>query len=133
MMKRILPLLTLALLFIGACGQEKPSNTKGEPAKKDSAAAVTSKSPADQKIADGVKIYETSCASCHDSGTAGAPKLGDKTVWTERIAQGMDVMTKRSIEGFDGKVGMMPPKGGNTALTDQEVTNAVTYMVDKVK
>ena len=63
----------------------------------------------------------------------GAPKPGDKAAWAARIPQGLDVITKKSIAGFTGKAGMMPAKGGNAALTDEQVGSAVAYMIDKSK
>ncbi len=64
---------------------------------------------------------------------AGAPKLGDKANWGPRIAQGMDKLYTNSIKGFQGKVGLMPPKGGNAALSDADVKAAVDFMVSKAK
>ena len=46
-----------------------------------------------------------------------------------RIAQGADTLHKHAIEGFQGKAGLMPPKGGRTDLSDQSVINAVEYIV----
>jgi cytochrome c5 len=64
---------------------------------------------------------------------AGAPKTGDKAAWAGRLAQGVDVLNKHAIEGFQGKAGFMPPKGGRTDLTDQSVINAVEFMVAQSK
>jgi cytochrome c5 len=64
---------------------------------------------------------------------AGAPKLGDKAAWGPRIAQGIDTLYTHSIKGFQGKAGMMPPKGGNMALSDADVKAAVDYMVAQSK
>jgi len=36
---------------------------------------------------------------------------------------------QKSIQGFEGKQGVMPPKGGNSVLTQEELSNAVYYMV----
>ena len=114
------------LFILGACSAEK------QPAKSEvSTSGEEGASSVNQKLAAGKTLYETNCASCHDAGTAGAPKLGDKAAWSDRMAQGMDSMVKKSIEGFDGKVGMMPPKGGNSSLTDEEVTSAVKYIISK--
>ena len=42
----------------------------------------------------------------------------------------MDKLYERAITGFTGASGMpMPPKGGNTALSDDEVKAAVDYMI----
>jgi cytochrome c5 len=139
-MKRFLPLLTIGLFFLGACGMEKPPyKVEEEPAKEaapaaqpaPAAAPAGEAAPGDPKLAAGKTVYDTNCAGCHDGGVMGAPKTGDKAGWADRIGQGTDVMAKKSIDGFQGKVGMMPAKGGNTALTDEDVTNAVSYMVEK--
>jgi cytochrome c5 len=68
---------------------------------------------------------------CHAAAVAGSPKPGDKADWGPRIAQGRDVLYKHAIEGFTGAKGMMPPRGGASTLTDDEVKAAVDYMVDK--
>ena len=81
----------------------------------------------------GKKIYDASCMACHAAGVAGAPKLGDKANWGPRIAQGADTLHTHAIKGFQGKAGMMPPKGGNMALKDEDVMAAVDYMVSQGK
>jgi len=74
-------------------------------------------------------VFQQGCAACHGAGIAGAPKLGDKAAWAARIAQGKDVLYKHALEGFQGKNGVMPAKGGRADFTDQSVINAVDYMV----
>ena len=81
---------------------------------------------------DGEAVYKKTCKMCHAKGMAGAPKMGDAAAWKDRIAQGMDTLYTHSIKGFKGK-GMMPPKGGNTKLSDDEVKAAVDYMVGQSK
>ena len=143
-MKPFLPCLTLSLVFLGACGLEKPPASLKFPDEKKEAAApaapaapaaapVAEKAPADPKLAAGKAVYDTNCAACHEAGMMGAPKPGDKAAWSARIPQGVETMAKKSITGFQGKVGAMPPKGGNATLTDEAITNAVAYMVDKSK
>jgi cytochrome c5 len=77
----------------------------------------------------GEQIYNQACVACHGAGVAGAPKLGDKAAWAPRIAQGMDTLHKHALQGFQGKAGYMPPKGGRTDLSDQSVMNGVDYIV----
>lgn len=79
--------------------------------------------------ADGKSTYDSACGLCHGAGVAGAPKMGDKAAWAERITQGTDVLFKHVIEGFQGKSGFMPPKGGFAQLTDDEVKAALQYMI----
>ena len=80
----------------------------------------------------GKKAYDTACIACHGAGIAGAPKLGDKAAWSARIGQGASVLYDHAIKGFQGKAGVMPPKGGS-ALPDADVKAAVDYMVAAVK
>jgi cytochrome c5 len=75
----------------------------------------------------GKKLYEAACQACHTPGIAGAPKLGDKAAWADRIKQGNNVLYEHAIKGFQGKTGVMPPKGGSTA-SDAEVKAAVDLM-----
>lgn len=80
-------------------------------------------------MADGKSTYDAACGVCHTAGVAGAPIVGDKEAWAERIAQGNDVMLKHVLEGFQGKTGYMPPKGGFAHLSDDDVKAALEYMV----
>ena len=65
---------------------------------------------------------------CHQTGVAGAPKLGDKADWAPRIAQGKDVLYQHAIAGFTGKKGAMPPKGGAASISDDDIKAIVDYM-----
>jgi len=82
---------------------------------------------------DGKKIFDANCAACHGAGVAGAPKVGDKAAWAPRIAQGVNVLYTHAIGGFQGKSGVMPPKGGNLALPDADIKAAVDFMVAAAK
>lgn len=81
----------------------------------------------------GKTVFDASCAACHGAGVAGAPKAGDKTAWGPRIAQGKDILYKHALGGFNGKSGMMPAKGGNIGLPDDDVKAAVDHMVGLAK
>jgi len=81
----------------------------------------------------GDKVFAQVCTACHGAGIAGAPRMGDKAAWGPRIAQGADVLHKHALEGFQGKAGVMPPKGGAAVLSDKSIMNAVDYMVSQSK
>ena len=91
------------------------------------AGASAAQVPAAEPAA-GKGIYTRHCSACHGSGAAGAPKMGDAANWAPRIAQGVAVMTAHAIDGYQGKSGYMPARGGFNSLTDEEVTAAVAYM-----
>jgi cytochrome c5 len=80
---------------------------------------------------DGKVVFDNLCTGCHTAGVGGAPKLvaGD---WAARLAQGKDVLHKHAIEGYQN-VGVMPAKGGNPALTDEQVIATVDWMLAQLK
>ncbi|MBU6485833.1 MAG: cytochrome c5 family protein [Betaproteobacteria bacterium] len=78
----------------------------------------------------GGEVFAQVCKTCHETGLAGAPKAGDKAAWGPRIAQGEKVLLAHALAGFQGKAGVMPAKGGNPDLTDDEVHRAVVYMAN---
>jgi cytochrome c5 len=80
----------------------------------------------------GKKLFDTVCTACHTPGVAGAPKFGDKAAWAPRIKQGVATLYDHALKGFQGKAGMMPPKGGSSA-PDADVKAAVDYMVSAAK
>ncbi len=82
---------------------------------------------------DGKTIFGGLCNACHTTGAGGAPKIDDKAAWAPRVAQGLDTLTKHAIEGYTGKSGVMPARGGNPALTDEQVKATVEWMVSQVK
>jgi cytochrome c5 len=115
----------------GPAPAASPSATTPPPAQ---ATAPASSAPAVAAAKpDGKKIYDTTCVACHGAGIAGAPKFGDKSAWTTRIAEGNDTLYAHAIQGFQGKGGVMPPKGGNTTLADADVKAAVDYTVSAGK
>ena len=81
------------------------------------------------KAKSGEEVYNGACVACHGAGIAGAPKTGDKAIWAPRIAQGMNVLYEHAIKGFKA----MPAKGGQVALSDDEVKASVDYQVAKSK
>ena len=78
-------------------------------------------------IAAGEQIYQSACFACHLSGVAEAPKLDDPAAWEPRLDQGMAGLLQSVTNGK----GAMPPKGGFAHLTDEDVRNAVGFMLDK--
>jgi cytochrome c5 len=98
------------------------------------AAAPAAAAPASAKLTvdAGKDIYNTTCVACHGAGIAGAPKFGDKAAWAPRIAQGDAVLNEHAIKGFQGKAGVMPPKGGSSA-PDEAIKAAVNYMTAAAK
>ncbi|MCC7216280.1 MAG: c-type cytochrome [Burkholderiales bacterium] len=79
-------------------------------------------------MATGEQVYSQVCKTCHETGLAGSPKVGDKAAWGKIVAQG----EKLTFEHAIGGIRAMPARGGNPDLTDDEVKRAVAFMVGKV-
>ncbi len=79
---------------------------------------------------DGTEAFETACKACHGAGIAGAPKVGDKAAWGPRIAQGKETLYNHALHGFNGKTGVMPPKGGRADWPDDLIKQAVDHIVE---
>jgi cytochrome c5 len=77
----------------------------------------------------GAELFESVCKTCHGTGLAGAPKAGDKSAWGPRIAEGKATLYQHALNGFSGKSGVMPAKGGRTDLPDDLIKQGVDYMV----
>ncbi|MCE2943178.1 MAG: c-type cytochrome [Lysobacteraceae bacterium] len=79
---------------------------------------------------DGAVIYQNLCSACHANGAGGAP-APTAAAWAPRLAQGRDTLVKHATEGFQGAAGIMPARGGNARLTDEQVAASVDYMIKK--
>lgn len=142
-----LKILSLAIaLTLAACG-EKPGATEAAPAAPvaaapapaaapvaepaapvaPAAASTASVAPSAADLAKGEHVYSATCLACHSSGVMGAPKFGDKAAWDLRLANGKEAVYSNAING----VRMMPPRGGNPGLKDDEVKAAVDYILSK--
>ena len=109
---------------------EQPPQAAPAPAQQ-TAAADTGAASGDT----GKKVFNGLCVSCHGTGLPGAPQFGNKDEWAPRIAKGKDTLYQHALHGFSSGAGgvPMPPKGGNPALSDDEVKAAVDYMVANSK
>ena len=82
----------------------------------------------DRKEIPGRKDYEASCSVCHATDMMGAPKVGDKEVWADRVENGVDKLYDHAINGLNG----MPPRGG-TNFSDEKIKTIVDYMIKTSK
>lgn len=74
----------------------------------------------------GDTVYGTFCAACHGTGVMGAPKIGDSTDWSPRLAKGNDVLADHAINGFNA----MPAKGSCMDCSDDEIIAAIDHMIE---
>lgn len=75
----------------------------------------------------GEDVYTAVCATCHQTGVAGAPKMGDNAAWSKLVKEPFAQLLKDSINGIRA----MPPRGGNPDLSDLEMARAIVYMANR--
>ena len=100
---------------------------KAAPAAAAAASAPSTNTPAPTVARTGEEVFNTVCTACHTAGILNAPKIDDKAAWEPRAAKGLQGLLAASINGLN----QMPAKGGNPSLTEQELSDAITYMLGK--
>ena len=86
-----------------------------------------------ETLAKGENIYNNVCASCHMYGTAGAATMVDFRSWNKSANKGMDKVLDNVMEGYNGALGVMPPKGNCLSCSDEDIRASVIYIYKKVK
>lgn len=103
-------------------GQVNVTGAAASPTGATTAAVVGVGSPKD--------IYENNCKMCHQTGVAGAPKMGSASDWSARLSsQGVDTLIKTAISGIRA----MPPKGNCLKCTPDDIKATVEYMLEASK
>ncbi|MCB8945731.1 MAG: c-type cytochrome [Ardenticatenaceae bacterium] len=127
----ILVLVTAVALLLTACGgwdsSESGTNNGGTAP---TAAAISQGDPG-----AGETKYEQVCITCHGPGGEGVTGLGKPFTTSEFVTTTDDevllafVKTGRPISDPANTTGVdMPPKGGNPALTDEDILNIIAYI-----
>jgi len=82
-----------------------------------------------ERLQHGRNIWLQSCEGCHGYGIAGSPVPMVPSEWALRLEKSKTVLYEHAINGFFGEDDtMMPARGGNPDLSDDEVRSAVDYM-----
>jgi disulfide bond formation protein DsbB len=120
--------LLLISLALAACG--------GTPEPTAEATSEPTLEPEPAGDADnGAELFVGTCSSCHGAEATGIPGLGKDLTTSEWVGQQTDAQlveflaTGRPATHELNTTGVdMPPKGGNPALTDQDLTDIVAYL-----
>ena len=85
-------------------------------------------------LASGRAVWIQVCRNCHLTGVAGAPALRDYAAWQPRLAKGREALYASALNGIPDASGWrMPPRGGNPALSDEQVRRAVDFTLAAVE
>ena len=117
-----------------ALAEKNISPVSGVRVGEEGAAALAAAQPAPAEAAsesgaeaiDGGQVYNSLCMTCHDAGVAGAPIKGSEELAQRASEKGIDTLVTNSINGIN----VMPPKGGNLSLTDEQMRAAVEFMLN---
>jgi cytochrome c5 len=74
---------------------------------------------------DGEQVYNGLCMTCHAAGVADAPMAGSDQMAQRLSEKGIDTLVTNAINGLN----VMPPRGGNPGLTDEQIRAAVDFML----
>ena len=125
---RIIAAVALVTLFAGCGGTTSASSTA--PATKAVAAASGS-----GDVSAGAEVYKSTCSSCHAPDASGLEGLGKPLAGSEFISgqsnDELDTFLKvgRGPSDADNASGVqMPPRGGNPALSDDDLLDVVVYL-----
>lgn len=123
----ILPVLLIGLLLV-ACGGGGDS-AAGSDSEADTAVVFTGDPAA------GEELYGQVCIACHGPGGAGIEGLGKPFTTSDFLHSSTEVellafvKTGRPISDPANTTGVdMPPKGGNPALTDEQILDIIAYI-----
>ena len=123
---RLWILVPLATLLV-ACNSPDAGNLAAE-------TASATVDPADGRIhpydlSRGKTVFSTYCLRCHGKGLHDAPRKGNAADWKPRLSQPLTTLIEHAVNGH----GRMPPKGGFSVLSNDEVSDAVAYVVGRSK
>ncbi len=125
----VLAFVTVSI--VGGCGGgQQPQQQTEQPA------PPPAEQPTAPAVADGKILYEQSCSACHGQDAKGVAGLGgDITANSAFVSSQSDEQllefVKKGREASDpaNTTGVaMPPKGGNPALTDEEIKAIIAYL-----
>ena len=77
---------------------------------------------------EGMLIVKSNCKVCHGQGINGAPIIGNLKMWAPRITQEKSTLIEHAMNGY----GLMPAKGGNQDLTEEDISKAIGYMLSQL-
>ena len=119
----LLSVMLIAVMALTACG----GGQAGQP---EATATMPAGDPAKGQV-----LFQTSCSACHGPEGQGIPGLGKDLATSEFVAGKSDAELVEFIE--QGRPSgdplnttgiAMPPKGGNSSLSDQDLQDIVAYI-----
>lgn len=127
----LISILALSLLLV-ACGGGDADSPSGGNQTGDSDSQSSS---AEGDPVAGEPLFQGTCSACHGPDAKGLPALGKDLTTSEFALQVTDqemldfIKVGRSVSDPENTTNVdMPPKGGNPALSDEDMLNIIAYL-----
>jgi len=138
-MKKLFVLMSVAfavILFAGACGGgDDDSDSSSDTTEAPSDDGDEGGDDATGDAAAGEDVFAGTCASCHGADAEGIDGVGKPLADSDYVAETSSadlvivVTDGRPADDPDNTTGiLMPPKGGNPSLTDEDIDDVVAYI-----
>ncbi len=132
-MTKFLIIFALISTGTGCAMQDGSSDIGGHDDKDDSFAdGGVQADGGEESFERGEELYVYGCANCHQTSVAGAPKFADFGSWSDRVDRPRAELYMHAIDGFSGRDGIMPPKGGFSNASGLTVVETVDFMIAAV-
>ncbi|MGL4649785.1 MAG: c-type cytochrome [Caldilineaceae bacterium] len=133
--KRLLLLLVVLLMALGAIAGCGGGDDEGADSAANAEAVAAAPAAPVGDAAKGQEIFDVTCIACHGPGGIGVQGLGKSMVTSTFISGLTDeelvtfIKAGRDPGHPDNTTGVaMPPKGGNPAITDEQLVDVVAYI-----
>lgn len=129
-------LLLMLVLLLAACGGKKSEAADAEP-NAAPAAAEQQEIAVQGDPAQGEQLYQTTCVACHGPDATGVQGLGkslhaseSEFISSQTDEQLVEFIKQGRQPGDPGNTTgvAMPPKGGNPALSDEDLYHIVAWL-----
>ena len=114
-------LFFLSFILILSCSKNNQENTKKN-------FSFINSYSADLK--NGRKVFNKACITCHLYGSGGSIMLNDSLSWSRVISKKNKIEIYSNVyNGYMGEKGPMPYKGGCIDCSDQDLMDAIEYIL----
>lgn len=130
----VLFLLVFAFLAY-QCGENKDKDSTQESSSQTESTTENTNASLKGNPVDGKTLFGQTCSACHGMDAKGLPKLGKDLTTSTFISEKTDddllkfvEVGRQPTDPLNTTGVAMPPKGGNPALTDQQIMDIIAYL-----